>query len=184
MVGLFANLMRVTLNMSALAALILFCTPLLKKRYSASWRYWVWMVITVRLLIPFQMPAIELPDLSGPFQSAISAAWTAPQDSKTQISQEAEGQTRQDAPTLQEQSNQIEQQKTSESSSLAEKKAQTVQTEHLWSDWKTKLQTFPWKEAGVVHLGVGRRGGTGDSPGILLQSSVCFACLCAAASES
>lgn len=73
MVGLFANLMRVTLNMSALAALILFCTPLLKKRYSASWRYWVWMVITVRLLIPFQMPAIELPDLSGPFQSAISA---------------------------------------------------------------------------------------------------------------
>ena len=127
MVGLFANLMRVTLNMSALAALILFCTPLLKKRYSAGWRYWVWMVITVRLLIPFQMPAIELPDLSGPFQSAISAAWTAPQDSKTQISQEAEGQTRQDAPTLQEQSNQIEQQKTSESSSLAEKKAQTVQ---------------------------------------------------------
>ena len=155
MVGLFANLMRVTLTMSALAALILFCTPLLKKRYSASWRYWVWMVITVRLLIPFQMPAIELPDLSGPFQSAISAAWTAPQDSKTQISQEAEGQTRQDAPTLQEQSNQIEQQKTSESSSLAEKKAQTVQTEHLWSDWKTKLQTFPWKEAGVVIWGLG-----------------------------
>ena len=155
MVGLFANLMRVTLNMSALAALILFCTPLLKKRYSASWRYWVWMVITVRLLIPFQMPAIELPDLSGPFQSAISAAWTAPQDSKTQISQEAEGQTRQDAPTLQEQSNQIEQQKTSESSSLAEKKAQTVQTKHLWSDWKTKLQTFPWKEAGVVIWGLG-----------------------------
>ena len=155
MVGLFANLMRVTLTMSALAALILFCTPLLKKRYSASWRYWVWMVITVRLLIPFQMPAIELPDLSGPFQSAISAAWTAPQDSKTQISQEAEGQTRQDVPTLQEQSNQIEQQKISESSSLAEKKAQTVQTKHLWSDWKTKLQTFPWKEAGVVIWGLG-----------------------------
>ncbi len=31
MVGLFANLMRVTLTMSALAALILFCTPLLKR---------------------------------------------------------------------------------------------------------------------------------------------------------
>ena len=31
MVGLFANLMRVTLNMSALAALILFCTPAFKK---------------------------------------------------------------------------------------------------------------------------------------------------------
>ena len=61
MVGLFANLMRVTLTMSALAALILFCTPLLKKRYSASWRYWVWMVITVRLLIPFQMPERTVP---------------------------------------------------------------------------------------------------------------------------
>lgn len=41
MEGLFANLMRVTLNMSALAALTLLCTPLLKKRYSANWRYWV-----------------------------------------------------------------------------------------------------------------------------------------------
>ena len=37
MEGLFANLMRVTLNMSALAALTLLCTPLLKKRYSANW---------------------------------------------------------------------------------------------------------------------------------------------------
>ena len=164
MVGLFANLMRVTLTMSALAALILFCTPLLKKRYSASWRYWVWMVITVRLLIPFQMPAIELPDLSGPFQSAISAAWTAPQDSKTQISQEAEGQTRQDAPTLQE-------------SADGSNKAFMVGLEDKASD-------VPMERSGSCHLGVGRRGGTGDSPGILLQSSVCFACLCAAASES
>ena len=49
MEGLFANLMRVTLNMSALAALTLLCTPLLKKRYSANWRYWVWMVIAIRL---------------------------------------------------------------------------------------------------------------------------------------
>lgn len=31
MEGLFANLMRVTLNMSALAALTLLCTPLLKR---------------------------------------------------------------------------------------------------------------------------------------------------------
>ena len=38
MEGLFANLMRVTLNMSALAALTLLCTHLLKKRYSANWR--------------------------------------------------------------------------------------------------------------------------------------------------
>lgn len=72
MEGLFANLMRVTLNMSALAALTLLCTPLLKKRYSANWRYWVWMVIAIRLLIPFQMPAIELPDLKEPFQAALS----------------------------------------------------------------------------------------------------------------
>lgn len=82
MEGLFANLMRVTLNMSALAALTLLCTPLLKKRYSANWRYWVWMVIAIRLLIPFQMPAIELPDLKEPFQAALSSAWPEQKNQK------------------------------------------------------------------------------------------------------
>ena len=82
MEGLFANLMRVTLNMSALAALTLLCTPLLKKRYSANWRYWVWMVIAIRLLIPFQMSAIELPDLKEPFQAALSSAWPEQKNQK------------------------------------------------------------------------------------------------------
>lgn len=69
---LFESFLRIALNMSVLAMLILLCVPFLRKRYSARWRYWVWMVIAIRLLIPLQMPPVTLPAIDLPlFQAQV-----------------------------------------------------------------------------------------------------------------
>ena len=56
--------LEVSLASAALILLILALTPLLKKRYSMKWRYWAWMLVGVRLLIPFAVrwgPQVEIP---------------------------------------------------------------------------------------------------------------------------
>ena len=152
MEGLFANLMRVTLNMSALAALTLLCTPLLKKRYSANWRYWVWMVIAIRLLIPFQMPAIELPDLKEPFQAALSSAWPEQKNQKLPAALEEGNQAYREENIPQ---NLSEKQNNIIVGSSAPNKAVEGAAESLQLDWKTKLRDFPWQKTGLIIWALG-----------------------------
>lgn len=56
---------EVSLSSSLLIALILALSPLLKKRYSMKWRYWAWLLVGIRLLIPFGFgafaPLVEIP---------------------------------------------------------------------------------------------------------------------------
>ena len=152
MEGLFANLMRVTLNMSALATLTLLCTPLLKKRYSANWRYWVWMVIAIRLLIPFQMSAIELPDLKEPFQAALSSAWPEQKNQKLPAALEEGNQAYREEDIPQ---NLSEQQNNIIVGSPAPNKAVEGAAESLQLDWKTKLRDFPWQKTGLIIWALG-----------------------------
>lgn len=146
MTDLFGNLIRVTLSMSVLIACVLLCTPFLKKRYSAGWRYWVWMVIAMRLLIPFQMSAIELPDLSGRFQTAVSADWPQKQVAESQPVAGTELLSQQETAVRQEQTAQIQQQKEPLPVVPAEQETQTA----LWAGWAEKLAAFPWIKAGMV----------------------------------
>lgn len=64
---IFQNVVQVTLTTSVIVAALLLLLPLFRKKYSAKWRYLVWLVIAVRLLIPFN-PSLPLPpiELSGP----------------------------------------------------------------------------------------------------------------------
>lgn len=47
--------------MSAVILLLLIISPLLNKRYSAKWRYFVWLVVALRLIIPFKLELPQAP---------------------------------------------------------------------------------------------------------------------------
>jgi len=56
-----------SLTMSVVAVLYMACMPLLSRRYSEKWRYYIWLVIVIALIIPFRpsldnaIVTIELP---------------------------------------------------------------------------------------------------------------------------
>ncbi len=52
---LFVNTVENSLIISAVIAIMMLLTLLLKKRYSMKWRYFIWLVIAIRLLIPFNL---------------------------------------------------------------------------------------------------------------------------------
>lgn len=66
------TLFEVTLTMSAVIALLLLLEPLLGRRYTARWRYWVWMAVAVRLLLPFNFSLPQAPiQLEAPAERVI-----------------------------------------------------------------------------------------------------------------
>ena len=52
------DILLISASVSAVIVIMLILTPLLKKRYSAKWRYVVWLLLAIRLVIPFRF---ELP---------------------------------------------------------------------------------------------------------------------------
>ena len=64
---MFANLLLVSAAMSVLILAVLLLLPLLRRRYGAALRYALWLVISVRLLIPLRL---ELP--AAPVQIEVS----------------------------------------------------------------------------------------------------------------
>lgn len=61
------SVFEITLGMSAVILIILLLMPVLGKRYSARWRYFVWLVISLRLAVPIN---ITLPDAPVTIPSA------------------------------------------------------------------------------------------------------------------
>jgi len=49
------NILLVSLTMSAVIVLLLIISPLLLKRYSAKWCYFVWLILALRLVIPWRL---------------------------------------------------------------------------------------------------------------------------------
>lgn len=49
----FSNELIISLTMSAVILLLLILYPVFHKKYTAKWRYWVWLLVAVRLLIPW-----------------------------------------------------------------------------------------------------------------------------------
>lgn len=51
--NLFQDVIRVSLTTSAVITVLLLLFPLIHKNYTTKWRYFVWLILAVRLLIPF-----------------------------------------------------------------------------------------------------------------------------------
>lgn len=47
--------------MSVVIVVVLLLSPVIEKRYSARWRYFVWLIIAIRLVIPFNITLPEAP---------------------------------------------------------------------------------------------------------------------------
>lgn len=55
------TLAEITLTMSAVILLLLLLGPILARRYAIRWRYWAWLAVAVRLLIPINLSLPEAP---------------------------------------------------------------------------------------------------------------------------
>jgi|GEM_PF-5476659 len=58
---LLRSFLHMSLATSFVIALLLLAVPLLKKNYQAKWRYYAWLVIALRLLIPLNITLPEAP---------------------------------------------------------------------------------------------------------------------------
>lgn len=65
--SIFSNVVEITVAVSLLILLLLALTPLLRRQYTAKWRYWAWLALAARLLIPWN---VSLP--AAPVQVQIS----------------------------------------------------------------------------------------------------------------
>ena len=55
------TLAEITLTMSVVILLLLLLGPILARRYAIRWRYWAWLAVAVRLLIPLNFSLPEAP---------------------------------------------------------------------------------------------------------------------------
>ena len=53
MTNVFLSFLETSIVISIIIVLLLLLTPVLNKRYAAKWKYWIWIVLALRLLIPF-----------------------------------------------------------------------------------------------------------------------------------
>lgn len=53
--NLFLNVIAISLSLSPIIIFLLIFAPFLNKRYAIKWKYLIWVVIAVRLIIPFNM---------------------------------------------------------------------------------------------------------------------------------
>lgn len=54
--SLFTDYLTISITTSLLIVSLLFLIPLLRQRYTAKWTFWIWMILTIRLLLPFNFP--------------------------------------------------------------------------------------------------------------------------------
>lgn len=60
--GLFLNILSVSLTTSAVILVVIMLGSLINKRYAAKWKYWLWIVLALRLIVPFnyRLPDVQL----------------------------------------------------------------------------------------------------------------------------
>lgn len=52
MTNMFLSILEISIPISLIIAVLLLLTPFLNKRYAAKWKYWIWIVLALRLIIP------------------------------------------------------------------------------------------------------------------------------------
>ena len=63
MADILINMFENSIAVSVIILILFLFRPFLSKRYTAKWPYGVWLVVTVRLLVPFD---IEIPNFTAP----------------------------------------------------------------------------------------------------------------------
>ena len=67
----FQTTVEITLAVSILVLALLLLSPIIGRQYTAKWRYWAWLLLAVRLIIPFNLSLpkapVQLPEPSGGF---------------------------------------------------------------------------------------------------------------------
>lgn len=58
---MIGTLFEITISMSAVILLLFMLMPFMKKRYSAKLRYYIWLVIALRLCLPFNITLPKAP---------------------------------------------------------------------------------------------------------------------------
>lgn len=53
MTNMFLSFLGISISISLMIILLILLGPFLNKRYAAKWKYWIWIVLALRLLIPF-----------------------------------------------------------------------------------------------------------------------------------
>lgn len=79
---LLNNYLEVTISVSLITVLLLSLLHKLDERYTAKWRYWLWLALTVRLLIPLNL---SLPQPLVVIQSTISPMISSKKESIQEI---------------------------------------------------------------------------------------------------
>ncbi len=71
-----AALLQISLSTAVVIGVLLLLVPLWQKRYSARWRKVIWLILAVRLLVPF---SLELPQTAVQLEMDLQAApaWQA-----------------------------------------------------------------------------------------------------------
>lgn len=75
------NLLALSLSMTPIIAVLLLTAPLLNKLYISNWRYFIWLAVSLRLIIPFSGGAaapISLNIASAPEESISAVSSLAP----------------------------------------------------------------------------------------------------------
>ena len=63
MANIITNMFENSITVSVIILILFLMRPFLSKRYTAKWRYGVWLALTIRLLVPFD---IEIPSFTAP----------------------------------------------------------------------------------------------------------------------
>ncbi len=53
MADIFLSFFRISVSTGLIVAVLILLAPFLNKRYASKWKYWVWIFLALRLLIPF-----------------------------------------------------------------------------------------------------------------------------------
>lgn len=58
---MFKDILIISLTVSVIILILLVLSPILNRRYSAKWRYIIWLVLALRLLIPYRAEINKTP---------------------------------------------------------------------------------------------------------------------------
>ena len=53
MINIFLAVLEISIPISLVIVVLLLFSPLINRRYAAKWKYWIWVFIALRLIIPF-----------------------------------------------------------------------------------------------------------------------------------
>ena len=56
---IFLTVLSTSLVTSIIIILLMILSPFINRRYAAKWKYWVWILLALRLMIPFNMSDMQ-----------------------------------------------------------------------------------------------------------------------------